>query len=186
MKFGITGKRDTRGDLASDDPSSHRAAHLLFAQSCRCQRTCTAFYSSCYRAGVDGLLDLEVASRGSFDEPPRIRVRSTSSSSAAPGPVKLVVRWGKRSVADGGFRAERTGRRMEHVVTIPAAVAAGGPGGSGVSGGAGTAAAAVSAAAAASAAGAVELDILCTESSAGAAAAPSSAAAASGPSAVAP
>lgn len=132
----------------------------------------------CPSAGVDGLLDLDVASRGSFDEPPRIRIRMTTTSGAAvSAPLKLVVRWGKRSVADGGFRAERTGRQMEQIVSIPASAAA-----AAAAGGAGVGAAAAGAAAgsvvpvSAAAAAAIELEFVCAEATAAAGAAAETAA----------
>jgi len=74
-------------------------------------RLLDAFGVRRYPFGVHGSLDVEVASRGSFDEPPRIKVRSNV-------PVRLVLRWGRRSVADGGFRPERSGVLMEEVLHV--------------------------------------------------------------------
>ena len=54
-----------------------------------------------YPFGAAGMLELAVAPRGAFDEPPRI----TASSNV---PLSLVVRWGRRSVADGGYRPDRS------------------------------------------------------------------------------
>ena len=54
-----------------------------------------------YPFGEAGVLDIAVASRGAFDEPPRIVVKANRA-------LALVVRWGRRCTAEGGFRPDRS------------------------------------------------------------------------------
>jgi hypothetical protein len=51
--------------------------------------------------GQRGDVDVACAGRGAFDEPPRVTLRATSD-------VRLVLRWGRRSTADGGYRPDRS------------------------------------------------------------------------------
>jgi len=57
-----------------------------------------------YAWGEAGSLDIAVASRGSFDEPPRVSITLGGGLAA----LTLLVRWGRRSTAEGGFRPDRS------------------------------------------------------------------------------
>lgn len=55
-----------------------------------------------YPFGDQGVLHLQVASRRSAEENPRVYVRSTV-------PLKLVLQWGKTCNPEGGVRVDRSG-----------------------------------------------------------------------------
>ena len=67
--------------------------------------------------GSRGVVDIACAGRGAFDEPPRVTVRTTAT-------LRLVLRWGHSSTADGGFRPDRASagelREATHVLELPA------------------------------------------------------------------
>ena len=63
-------------------------------------RLLDAFGVARYPFGNDAI-DVAAASRGAFDEAPRITVRTAV-------PLDIDMRWGRRSTADGGFRPDRS------------------------------------------------------------------------------